>query len=94
MKKKLSSLRTHVVYLIVIALMFTGVTVYAANVNKNLHPNLAAAQVFIEKAIEKVTAAQKANEFDLNGHAVKAKALLDQAYDEIKLAAKASNANK
>ena len=35
-----------------------------------------------------------ANEFDMNGHAAKAKALLDEAYSEIKLAAEAANRNK
>jgi len=49
------------------------------------------AQEFIQRAINKVTAAQSANEFDMDGYATKAKALLNQAYDEIKLAAVAAN---
>jgi len=32
-----------------------------------------------------------ANEFDMGGHAARAKDLLDQAYREIKLAAEAAN---
>jgi len=41
------------------------------------HPNLAAAQ--------------EANEFDMNGHAAKAKELLDQVNHELKEAAEAAN---
>jgi hypothetical protein len=63
-------------------------------VNPRLHPNLAAAQTSIENAMERLTAAQKANDFDMKGHAAKAKALLDEAYTEIKLAALAANANR
>lgn len=56
-----------------------------------LHPNLAAAQRLIGQAFAKITAAQGANEFDLGGHAEKAKGLLDEADKELKLAAEASN---
>jgi len=66
----------------------------ALRVSAARHPNLAAAQANIESAIAKVSAAQSANEFDLNGHAAKAKDLLGQAYVEIKLAAQAANARK
>lgn len=37
--------------------------------------------------------AQKANEWDMQGHAQKAKDLLDQANSELKLAAQAANRN-
>ena len=57
------------------------------------HPNLIAAQKDIDMAWTKITAAQKANEFDLDGHAQKAKDALKVAADEIKLAAQTSNAN-
>jgi hypothetical protein len=57
------------------------------------HPNLAAAQRLSTQAFEKVTPAQRANEFDLNGHAQKAKELLEQANQELKQAAEASNAH-
>ena len=83
--------RTLVVSCIAIGLLTIGIAVHARDVSKARHPNLAAAQTFIEKAIEKVSAAQVANEFDMNGHAAKAKTLLDQAYAEIKLAAEAAN---
>jgi hypothetical protein len=55
------------------------------------HPNLAAAQRHIEQALTKIDDAQRANEFDLGGHAKKAKELLDEAYKEIKEAAHFAN---
>jgi len=67
---------------------------YNPRVNPRLHSNLAAAQNFIERALDRLTAAQDANDFDMSGHAAKAKSLLDQAYSEIKLAALAANAQR
>ena len=64
------------------------------NISKGLHPNLAAAQRLSTQAYEKITAAQEANEFDLAGHAAKAKTLLEQVNSELKLAAEQSNKNK
>ncbi len=64
------------------------------NVSPKKHPNLAAAQKACDVAYEKLSAAQKANEYDLGGHAAKAKELLEQAAQEIKQAAEASNENK
>ncbi len=64
------------------------------NVSPGLHPNLAAAQRLSEQAFQKVTAAQEANEFDLAGHAAKAKQLLEQVNSELKQAAQQSNRNK
>ena len=64
------------------------------NVSKGLHPNLAAAQRLSTQAYAKITAAQEANEFDLAGHAAKAKSLLEQVNSELKLAAQQSNKNK
>ena len=58
------------------------------------HPNLAAAQRFIDQAFEKIVAAQQANEFDMNGHAQKAKELLDQAKREVRQAAAAATRNR
>jgi hypothetical protein len=55
------------------------------------HPNLAAAQRLAKRAFEKIVAAQEANEFDLGGHAAKAKDLLDQANAELKAAAETAN---
>lgn len=83
-----------VVGLVVLAFLSVGFTALGQQVNKALHPNLAAAQDFIQRAITRITAAQKANEFDMGGHAAKAKDLLDQAYGEIKLAAESANAKR
>lgn len=65
----------------------------AQNVSKGKHPNLAAAQRLSLQAYEKITAAQQANEFDMAGHAAKAKALLDQVNAELKQAAGSANKN-
>jgi hypothetical protein len=58
------------------------------------HPNIAAAQRLTQQAWEKISAAQEANEFDMQGHAAKAKNLLDEANRELKLAAEAANRNR
>ena len=61
------------------------------NVAAGRHPNLAAAQRLSQQAFEKIVAAQEANEWDMQGHAQKAKDLLDQANKELKAAAGAAN---
>ena len=58
------------------------------------HPNLAAAQRLSQQAWEKITAAQQANEWDMEGHAAKAKELLDQVNKELKLSAEVANKNR
>ena len=63
------------------------------NVSAARHPNLAAAQRLSHNAYEKVVAAQEANEWDMQGHAQKAKDLLDQVNKELKLSAEAANKN-
>ncbi len=62
------------------------------NVSHKRHPNIAAAQHLSTQAYEKIVAAQRANEFDLDGHAQKAKDLLDQVNRELKAAAETANA--
>jgi hypothetical protein len=82
---------------VVVVLLLGGVIIAqkkpVQNVSPRLHPNLAAAQKLSAEAYQKVIAAQKANEWDLGGHAQKAKELLDQVNQELKLAAEVSNAN-
>ncbi|HTB95159.1 MAG TPA: hypothetical protein VK728_20160 [Candidatus Sulfotelmatobacter sp.] len=63
------------------------------NVSGGKHPNLAAAQRLSRQAWEKIGAAQQANEWDMDGHAAKAKELLDQVNNELKMAAEAANHN-
>jgi hypothetical protein len=91
---KSSLVRVLIIGCVLVGLLFITIAVDARDVSRSRHPNLAAAQTLIEKAINKVSAAQMANEYDMDGHAAKAKTLLDQAYAEIKLAAQAANANK
>ena len=62
-----------------------------ANVSVARHPNIVAVQRLSQQAYEKITAAQQANEYDMSGHAAKAKALLEQVNAELKLAAEAAN---
>ena len=61
------------------------------NVSGRRHPNLAAAQRLSRQAWEKIMAAQRANEWDMQGHAQRAKELLDQVNAELKEAAGAAN---
>jgi len=63
------------------------------NISSSHHPNLAAAQRLSTQAWEKIVAAQRANEWDMQGHAQRAKNLLDQVNNELKLAAEAANRN-
>jgi hypothetical protein len=91
-------MKKYVIATILCALLAIAVTVNAQkparNVSGQKHANLAAAQRLSAQAYEKLEAAQKANEWDMGGHAAKAKDLLRQANDEIKLAAEAANENK
>ena len=64
------------------------------DVSGRRHPNLAAAQRLSRQAFEKILEAQKANEWDMDGHAQKAKELLDQVNAELKEAAEAANAKR
>jgi hypothetical protein len=57
------------------------------------HGNMRAAQEFIQQAWEKVDEAQKDNHYNLGGHAGRAKDLLAQASEEIKLSAEAANSH-
>ena len=61
------------------------------NISGARHPNLAAAQRLSQQAFERIVQAQQANEWDMQGHAQKAKELLDQVNRELKLAAEAAN---
>jgi len=79
----------------VLAVLLGGGAVLAQrpkdNVSEKRHPNLAAAQRLSTQAYEKIIAAQKANEWDMRGHAQKAKDLLEQVNSELKQAAEAAN---
>ena len=61
------------------------------NIDPERHGNLAAAQRLVVQAYERLNDAQNANDYQLGGHAARAKDLLRQANDEIKMAAEAAN---
>jgi hypothetical protein len=56
------------------------------------HGNLRAAQQYIASAYQRIDQAQRANDGQLGGHAQRAKDLLMQADEELRLAADVSNA--
>jgi len=58
------------------------------------HPNIVAAREHAQAAIEKLKAAQVANEYDMGGHAAKAEKLLREAEEQMRLAAEAANRHK
>ena len=61
------------------------------NVDPARHGNLAAAQVLVRDAYDRLSEAQAANHGELGGHAARAKEMLREANDEIKLAAVYAN---
>jgi len=61
------------------------------DIDQNRHPELAAAQSHVVEASAAVLAAQKYNKGDMHGHAEKARLLLVQVNQELKLAAEAAN---
>lgn len=71
-----------------IGCLLVGVLLGCATVG---HPNLVDAQRFVQQAIDKVSDAQKANNFDMRGHAARAKQLMQQAIEEIRLAEQAAS---
>lgn len=80
-----------------VSLAVTGIVIAQGpperNVSPGRHPNIAAAQRLCDQAFNRISAAQQANEWDMDGHAQKAKELLDQASRELKAAAEAANHN-
>jgi len=64
------------------------------NIDRRRHGNLAAAQSYIVQAYQRLDRAQQANEDQLGGHAQRAKDLLTQADEEIRLAANVANENR
>jgi len=62
------------------------------DISPKVHPNLAEAQHHVVEANRAIATAQKANKYDMKGHAEKARDLLVQVNNELKLAAEAANA--
>ena len=63
----------------------------AENVDRNVHPHLATAQHHIREAFDEIVEAQRANKYDMRGHGERARQLLDDAANEVKMAAEAAN---
>ncbi len=61
------------------------------NVDPARHGNLAAAQQLVVQSFQRLSDAQYANDNQLGGHVARAKDLLREANNEIKLAAEAAN---
>lgn len=66
----------------------------ALDINPRLHPNLAEAQRLSRQAYNEIDAAQHLNGYDMEGHAKKAKELLDRVNAELKFAAEAANRHR
>jgi hypothetical protein len=58
------------------------------------HGNLSSAQEYVAMAWQRIDRAQKINNYDMGGHAARAKELLEQANTEIRAAADALNARE
>jgi hypothetical protein len=77
------------------ALFCSGVGLAQApvqDIDKKLHPNLALAQNHLVQATNYISVAQRDDKYDMQGHAEKARQLIMQANQEIKLAAESANA--
>jgi hypothetical protein len=90
-------LKTRIIASILGLLLVLGVAAIAQRPEKDIsaahHPNLAAAQDLSRRAWQRIVDAQKANEWDMDGHAQKAKDLLDEVNRELRIAANAANRN-
>lgn len=76
-------------------LFCSGVTLAQApvqNIDKNKHPNLGQAQSLSVQANNYIITAQKDDRYDMHGHAQKARDLLVQVNQELKLAAEDADA--
>ena len=60
-------------------------------VSPRTHPYISAAQKYVYQAYNNITDALLANEFDMEGHAQKAKDLLEQVHIELIAAAEATH---
>jgi hypothetical protein len=86
--------RSNLVLLAAAATLFVcavSAQVPVQNVDPARHGNLAAAQQLVVQAFQRLSDAQYANDNQLGGHVARAKELLREANNEIKLAAEAAN---
>ena len=87
MKKKLAATVSVLAFCMIMAAQEPVV-----DIDKSVHPNLAAAQQHIVEANRYIATAQKDNRYDMKDHAEKARQLLMEANQELKAAAQAANA--
>jgi hypothetical protein len=78
---------------LITALVALPLGVWAGGAMKG-HPNLEAARTALNTADAKILKAQEAHEFDLGGHAAKAKDAIALAKDELRQAAETANEKK
>ncbi len=86
--------RILMVSIALLAAFVLGAVVFAQQPPVNVgerHGNMRAAQQLIQQAWQKVNEAQQDNNYNLGGHAGKAKELLTQASEEIRLSADVAN---
>ena len=88
MKKKLAATVSVLAFCMIIAAQEPVV-----DIDKTVHPNLAAAQQHIVEANRYIATAQKDNRYDMKDHAQKARQFLMEADQELKAAAEAANAS-
>jgi hypothetical protein len=84
---------TKIRIVLITALVALPLGVWAGGAMKG-HPNLEAARSALNTAELKIDAAQKANEYDMGGHAAKAKEAIGTAKEELRLAAETANEKK
>ena len=87
MRKTLSAIGSTLAFCMIIAAQEP-----VLDIDKKVHPNLAAAQQHIVEANRYIATAQKDNRYDMKDHAEKARQLLMEADKELKAAAEAANA--
>ena len=79
------------------ALAFPGVLAAqqpTVDIDTDGHGNLSSAQEYVVMAWQRIDRAQKINNYDMGGHAARAKELLEQANAEIRAAADVLNAKQ
>jgi hypothetical protein len=94
--KKSTMKRILLISLAICAAFTIGAVVFAQQPRVDVgerHGNLRAAQELIQQAWQKVDVAQQDNNYNLGGHAGRAKELLNQASEQIKQAAEAANSH-
>ena len=82
---------------LVAAMLVTATAAIAQEPVQNIgmrHGNLHAAQQSVREAFDYITKAQIDNRYDLGGHAGRAKELLREASDELKMAAQTVNSHE